>query len=458
MNQLATAEKPQSPITAIRNELQRMDSEFESVLPRGVRVEEFRRVVLNAIQERPELLAADRQSFMRACLDCARDGNVPDGKEAFFDIRNTKVKVRGQGDVWIQKVVYVPMIRSFYKRTVGKTLKDWRGDVVCENDHFELVKGDEERFIHRPDIFGDRGKIIGAYSIAVMLDGTISREFMSYRDLMKAKEKSPTVNSPNGPWVTWEDRMCIKTVVKRHSVRLPMTVEAEEILRRDDEANALEIAPPAKPAAIAGKKATQQLQQLPKAQAVNGHHQPQESAPEPEEDPEPMEVQAEEVQAQQAQEGAKRGRPSNADREARARRQAEEDLMVEAARPAQAAAPKAAAPVAQKSPPPSATSQKPAGQRGTPTPNAGGVSTASPSEPEPGEEGTPEQAAYAQGAAAFNAGMERKPPRQLTAANRFKELSAWYDGYDEAESGEGQEDHGEEDHAGADAWADRTFS
>ncbi len=469
MNQVATTRGKPAPqaieVADLRRQLTTMEGEFEAVLPRGVRVDEFKRVVLNAVQERPELLAADQPSFFRACLDCARDGLVPDGKEAFFDIRNTKVKLRGQGEAWIQKVVYMPMVRGFYKRAVGpnKPLKDWRADVVCENDDWDLVKGDEERFYHKPNIFGDRGKILGAYSIAVRHDGTISREFMGYGELMKAKAKSPSGNGPNSPWIVWEPSMCIKTVVKRHGPRLNLGDEAMELIDKD---NIIAIAPvePAKPAVTASRKATSQL-----AAIAKPVQEPQE-AEEDEGDQQEPEAQQPAQRAQEAaQQPGKRGpgRPTNAEREA-AQQASQEALQEERAKRAQPAAAKQAAPASAKSQPRLDTSPQEAGQQGTTTPRNGGAKTASRSEPER-EKGShisgdpvddipetmedPKQIAYQQGWAAFHAELDRKPPRQLTAANRYDELDAWYSGYDAA-----AEDAEKGEHAESDQYVDQVYS
>lgn len=450
MNAVVEARKLDPQVQSIRQEIANMGSEFAAVLPANVRVEEFRRVVLNAIQENPELIEADRQTFFRACLDCARDGLVPDGKEAYFDIRSTKVKVRGQGDVWVKKVVYMPMVRGFYKRAVGKTLKDWRADVVCEHDRFKLVKGDEESFIHEPLVFGERGRILGAYSIAVRMDGTISREFISYADCMKAKEKSSSAHSPSSPWNVWEDRMCIKTVVKRHAPRLNIGQEVDDLVDRDNGIVRDALEAPAKPAAAAGRRATEGLQSMAQTREA-----PRLTAQEPQEDPEtqnPTQA-AREPQQQPVTSSRGRGRPSNAEKEAAARA-SQEALQEQAQKSAQRAAPPAEPRASEKSPPPSDTSQQEAGRRGTTTPRNGGATTASRSraEPERGshisgdpvddiqdeqgdgdqDEQTPTQRAWDQGYAAFRAELDRKAPREFNQASRYEELTAWFDGYDEA--------------------------
>ncbi len=461
MNQVATAKPRPQPVEVadLRRQLTTMEGEFEAVLPRGVRVDEFKRVVLNAVQERPELLAADQPSFFRSCLDCARDGLVPDGKEAYFDIRNTKVKIRGQGEVWIQKVVYMPMVRGFYKRAVGpgKALRDWRADVIREGDEYLLEKGDNERFFHKPDIFGDnQGKIIGAYSIAVYHDGSISRAFMSRADLMKAKAASSSSGSSASPWNTWEDQMCIKTVVKRHGKRLPLGEEAEALIERDNEAQTIEAAPAPARAAIAGSKATAKL-----AAIAKPAQEPQE-AEEDDGDQQEPEVQQPAQRAQEAaQQPGKRGpgRPTNEERQAA--QQASQEALQEALERKPYLDDKAKAEVAKR-----AAASSTGASKSAVKPAAVAAPKAAPKEPEKTTQQqadddqaanedaqAPRQVAYQQGWAAFNAELDRKPPRALTAANRYDELDGWYEGYDAAaESAEKGE------LAEADEFVDRAFS
>jgi hypothetical protein len=102
------------------------------------------------------------------------------------------------------------------------------------------------------------------------------------------------------------------------------------------------------------------------------------------------------------------------------------------------------APPAAKAPPPVAAKPKPA-----PAP------VEEPDEPgaEEEEDNSPTGIARGQGWNAFQAGQSRKPPREYTAANRFDELEAWYEGFDEA-----VEDEERQANIEADRDAGRTFS
>lgn len=449
MNQLATSDRrSMSKFETLSHQLDKMVPEFQAVLPPTLRVDEFKRVVMTAIRENEDLVEAEQSSFFKACLECARDGLVPDGKEAYFDIRSTKVG-RGDNERWVKKVVYMPMIGGFLKRTIGVTLQDWRGDVVREGDFYDLEKGDKEHFIHKPDPFaGDDRRIVGAYSVAINLDGSISREFMSLADIEKVRSKSSSAHSNMSPWNQWFDRMAIKSVMKRHSKRLKLSADAQDLVRRDLEADALEALPASRKAAapaIANKAAVRQLQEL-------AAPEERQEAREDTRQPEPAPGQQQEAPAAPKRRGP--GRPSNQEREA-AQQATQEMMQEEMARRAQPAAENRAP---TNSPPSSAPNSKPA--------QTGPAQTASRSrqpEPEPdnypdqgedveddaNEMSGPEQAAWQSGYSTYHAGAPRKPPRELTAANRYDELSAWFDGWDS----------GEEEHEKAnDENAAKTFS
>src|SRR6185437_14814808 len=82
---------------------------------------------------------------------------------------------------------------------------------------------------------GERGKPIGAYAIAKFKDGSDPVfEVMDLSAIERVRGVSRSKN--NGPWVQWWDEMARKTVFRRLSKWLPMDADADDLLRRDDEA------------------------------------------------------------------------------------------------------------------------------------------------------------------------------------------------------------------------------
>ena len=68
-------------------------------------------------------------------------------------------------------------------------VRDIRAHIVYQNEidqgRFEYIVGDEEKLTHRPILFGERGKAVAGYAIAVLKDGSIIRDFMNGDEIEK---------------------------------------------------------------------------------------------------------------------------------------------------------------------------------------------------------------------------------------------------------------------------------
>lgn len=214
-----------SPLQGLKDAIARMDAQFKAALPSHMAAEKFIRVVQTAIQTNPDLVNANRTSFFAACMKAAQEGLLPDGREAALIPYNSKTNGK--------MVQYVPMVTGIMKkgRNSGEIGK-WSSHVVKKNDVFEYQLGDDERIVHMPALT-NRGSTIGAYSIVHLKSGEISHEFMSVEEIEAVRARSKA--SDNGPWKTDYDEMCKKTVIRRHSKRLPTSTDLEEIFRADDE-------------------------------------------------------------------------------------------------------------------------------------------------------------------------------------------------------------------------------
>jgi len=125
-------------------------------------------------------------------------------------------------------------------------ISTWSVQAVYENDTFDFCLGDEEHITHKPAL-ANRGKLIAVYSIVTMKDGEKSREVMSVEDVNQIRARSRSGNS--GPWQTDFAEMAKKTVVRRHSKRLPLSTDIDGVIKEDDELFMPEPAPQAGPEA-----------------------------------------------------------------------------------------------------------------------------------------------------------------------------------------------------------------
>ena len=234
MNALVqTQERNLPPAAAVRAELETMKPQFAMALPPHVTPERYVRVVMTAVQSNPALLSADRQTLFQACMKCAQDGLLPDGREAALVIFRTKKKIDNR-DVWVDAVQYMPMVVGVIAkvRRSGELLTI-AAHVVHANDSFLYTLGDDERIEHQPFMGEDRGPAVAAYAVAKTKDGGIYREVMSVADINKVRDVSRSKD--RGPWVDWWSEMARKTVIRRLSKRLPMSTDLQAVIERDDD-------------------------------------------------------------------------------------------------------------------------------------------------------------------------------------------------------------------------------
>lgn len=108
------------------------------------------------------------------------------------------------------------------------SVNDINARVVYANEPFEIQLGSGGFVNH--SIFkgtGDRGKPIGAWSKAVLNNGSEHIDWMYWDEIMAVKARSEAVKAGNNsPWATDENEMAKKTVVKRHWKYLPKSERA----------------------------------------------------------------------------------------------------------------------------------------------------------------------------------------------------------------------------------------
>lgn len=129
--------------------------------------------------------------------------------------------------------------------TDSGSVKSIKSDVVYEKDTFDIDLGSNGYLKHKPYLGADaRGRKIGAYSVAVLSDGTPHIDFMRWDDIMAIKGRSEAVKGGKGsPWDTDEDEMACKTVIKRHWKYLPKSdraVMAANAISLDNQLNGID--------------------------------------------------------------------------------------------------------------------------------------------------------------------------------------------------------------------------
>lgn len=191
-------------VQTIRQNLQRMAPEFKPLLPANVSVEKFSRVVMTAVQNDRKLLDCDQGSLFSACLESAKDGLLPDGKEAALV-------------AFGNKVTYMRMIRGLIEKIYETGLVlDVDCQTVWSGDKFTINLGTGRSIEHQPKIpRNDDAQIIGVYSVLYLKDGLVSPHFMPTEDIDRIKHQFGQ-NIDSGPWATSWEQMAYKTCLRQH--------------------------------------------------------------------------------------------------------------------------------------------------------------------------------------------------------------------------------------------------
>lgn len=222
-NNKSQAQQPDNLKSFLSSE--QMKAQIKAALPSHVPVEKFVRILLTAISNNQELALADRNSLLVACMKCAQDGLLPDGREAAFVIFGKSVQ-------------YLPMYEGILKklRNSGE-LASIFAEVIYQNDQFEeWVDEQGHHFKFNPNRFEDRGAVKGAFAVGKTKDGAVYIEIMSEKQIQAVKKVSRSANSSYSPWAgEFADEMRKKSVIRRLAKRMPKSTDIEQTLEHDNE-------------------------------------------------------------------------------------------------------------------------------------------------------------------------------------------------------------------------------
>lgn len=111
-------------------------------------------------------------------------------------------------------------------------VKDIYADLVYTNDKFSMTKGTGGKLIHEPDVFGERGDLMGGYYYAVLTSGIEKYDAMPKSRIDEIKSRSESVKKgKQSPWDTDFEEMARKTVVNWAFKFLPKTSISDSMLK-----------------------------------------------------------------------------------------------------------------------------------------------------------------------------------------------------------------------------------
>ncbi|MGM1188117.1 recombinase RecT [Serratia liquefaciens] len=217
-------------LALIQKDLAEQLAPAKAILPSHVSFEKFTNAAAVALATNADLFDADRQSVINALSSCAKDGLIPDGREAALVVYKTSLP-NGQR---VRRAQYMPMIDGVMKRVrQSGEVSIIATRVLYKNDKFRVWMDENgEHIFYEPNML-DRGEMIGAFAYAKMRSGELQFEVMNIEDIEKVRAASK--NSDKGPWVNWYESMSRKSVMHRLGRRLPNNSEIMEMLERGQE-------------------------------------------------------------------------------------------------------------------------------------------------------------------------------------------------------------------------------
>lgn len=228
---------------SFRTLLDEMRPQFAAALPKHISADRMIRVALTCYRQIPDLRKCSMESVMGAVVQCAQLGLEPGLQGQAYLIpfkKNWKEKDPETGrDVWKSRMEcqFIPG----YKGLISLARRS--GDVssitattVRQADKFRIVLGIDPLIEHEPNLdVADRGDIRLVYVVAKFKDGGHHLEWMTKPEIDAIRARSKAKDS--GPWVTDYEQMAKKTVIRRASNYLPMSVELQNGLTASDAAD-----------------------------------------------------------------------------------------------------------------------------------------------------------------------------------------------------------------------------
>jgi recombination protein RecT len=227
---MSTQIVPQSEMASVKKTMESLVPHLRQVATKVLSPEKITKIVTSAISRTPLLLQCFRDSphsILRCALVSAQLGLDPDsplGQCYLVPYRNGRT-----GKYEAQFIIGYRGLIDLARRSGN--IVSIRSRVVYEKDKFEIKYGLNEDIIHIP-FEGDGGELRAVYAVAELKDGGIQYEVMYRHEIDAIRKRSKA--SGSGPWVTDFSEMARKTIIRRLSKYLPMSVDLARAVEAED--------------------------------------------------------------------------------------------------------------------------------------------------------------------------------------------------------------------------------
>jgi recombination protein RecT len=239
--QAAKTEKPKDLAQLMASPA--VQSQLKVALPRHMTAERMARIATTEMRKVPKLAECDPMSFLGAVIQCAQLGLEPGNAlgHAYILPFEKRKKI---GNTW-QTVSTEAQVIIGYRGMIDLARRSGQivsieARAVYEGDEFDCSLGLESKLTHTPDWQNPNrsmpDKLRFVYAVAKLKDGGIQFDVMSRAEVdgIRARSKS----ADNGPWVTDYAAMALKTVVRRLFKFLPVSIEMQQAVSIDEQAEA----------------------------------------------------------------------------------------------------------------------------------------------------------------------------------------------------------------------------
>lgn len=150
-------------------------------------------------------------------------------KQAYLIPRKVGGKMQVCLDISYQGLIYLA--------TSSGSILWAKAELVYEKDDFEFLGINISPRHKVKDIFGDRGPMVGGYSMAKMPTGDLLIEFMSIKEIYGIRDRSDSWKAfkagdiKSTPWKTDESEMAKKTLLKRGWKSWPKSIAMESLTK-----------------------------------------------------------------------------------------------------------------------------------------------------------------------------------------------------------------------------------
>lgn len=215
-----------------------------TALPSHITPQKFMQVVSTAAMLNPELEECTYSSLMSSFLQCAKDGLLPDNKEAAIVVYNKK-----QGNQWVKVAQYQPMVMGVLKRLRQSSEVNYiDAKIVYQGDQFDYyVDMEGEKLIHRPVFEKEqRGDIRLVYAMAKLKTGDNVVEVMTKDEVDRIMMMSKSAVDRDGNlkqysvWAQHYGEMMRKTAIHRIAKRLPNSSDVMDMIEREVQLKGIE--------------------------------------------------------------------------------------------------------------------------------------------------------------------------------------------------------------------------